>query len=238
MKKKDVYEQYWSKHYSHFDGETLESGRTREYVSLKNTLGKLFRSLDKNTKILDLGCGYGKFAHTCKQFGLTNFTGIDISTEQIGMCKRDFPKYTFKKTDIVKFLKTNKQKYDLIYMSHTFEHFTLDEGVAILKLIKKTLAKGGMFINIMPNADAYFHSCATLYADITHERLYTSSSFSELLAVLGFENFTHMNFYIGKNIFAHALHKFALFFFELYIMLLGYNKNKVYTSSIITIVRN
>lgn len=236
IKKKDFYRNYYSTHYVgvHSDMEAKRKNSSRE---LDQSLSDIFDSKSKDINILDLGCGFGSFSYFCKKKGFKNYLGIDISEEEIEICKKDFPEFEFFCEDVFNFLKRTKKKFDLIFMSHFLEHFTLEEGKNLLELANKRLNNEGIIINIMPNAGAYFHSAHARYADITHEIIYSPQSFSQLLRNLGFNEFEHRNWYMGNNMFKHYLHKLALLVFEYFIRLLGYSKHDIYTHSMITIIK-
>ena len=233
MKKEQIFENYITTQYSNYDYEL-----SRETFKKKTllTIPEL-KDLPTNTKVLELGCGMGGFAHICKLLGITDYSGVDLSGEEIQLCKKDFLKYKFYKWDIIEFLKVNKLKYDVIFMSQVFEHLTLEEAETILPLIYDHLSKDGVFINSMPNANSYYNAGQCMFNDITHQRIYNQISFSQLLKLQGFNNFAHRPDYCGRNAFEHFVHKTYLKLFELHLKLLGFARWRVYTHCIITLLR-
>lgn len=86
--------------------------------------------------ILDLGCGYGeiscKLSERCK-----SVIGIDQDSAKIQYAKENCKNenVTFYCGDALEFLKSNKQKYDVMICSHILEH--LDDPESLLQNYKK-----------------------------------------------------------------------------------------------------
>ena len=78
--------------------------------------------LNKNSEILDIGCGRGKIlGNLTSKLRLANKPiGIDIEQHK----DRD-KRIIFNKTDAISYLKKNKKKFDLILLKQTI-HFFLD----------------------------------------------------------------------------------------------------------------
>lgn len=237
MKNKNkIYENYYSHHYNTIN-KNKQIERKRESQSLHKSIGKII-NLNKNSKVLDIGCGFGRFTYYCQRLQVKNYTGVDISKEEIKICKEDFPEYEFIEKDIFSFLEKDQNKYDIIFMSHFLEHFKIEDGRIILEKLKTKLRDKGKIVNIMPNGHSYFQATAARYEDLTHELIYTPQSFTQLLKLINLSKHHHYNYYIGKNKIIHIIHKIALTIFEVGIRLLGYDKRKIYTSSMITIIEN
>lgn len=64
-----------------------------------------------------------------------------------------FPAYTIESGDAIQYFENNTEKYDIIFSSHVFEHFSIEDGIHLVTLIKGHLTDNtGRWINIMPNA--------------------------------------------------------------------------------------
>ena len=110
--------------------------------SFNNFLLKQIK-LNKNSQILDIGCGRGKIlgSLSSKLSLKTKPIGLDIVKHK----DRD-KRIIFKKIDALKFLKKNKKKFDLILLKQTIHLFKSKDIKNILKLSKKMLNINGKII--------------------------------------------------------------------------------------------
>ena len=110
--------------------------------SFNNFLLKQIK-LNKNSQILDIGCGRGKIlgSLSSKLSLKRKSTGIDIENHK----DRD-KRIIFKKIDALKFLKKNKKKFDLILVKQTIHLFKIKDIKTILKLSKTLLNPNGKII--------------------------------------------------------------------------------------------
>ena len=99
--------------------------------------------LNKNSQILDIGCGRGKIlgSLSSKLSLKKKPIGLDIVKHK----DRD-KRIIFKKIDALKFLKKNKKKFDLILLKQTIHLFKIKDIKNILKLSKKMLNINGKII--------------------------------------------------------------------------------------------
>ena len=110
--------------------------------SFNNFLLKQIK-LNKNSQILDIGCGRGKIlgSLSSKLSLKRKPIGLDIVKHK----DRD-KRIIFKKIDALKFLKKNKKKFDLILLKQTIHLFKIKDIKNILKLSKKMLKINGKII--------------------------------------------------------------------------------------------
>lgn len=139
---------------------------------------------NKNIAILDIGCGFGSLIMMLKKQGYQNLKGIDLSESQVKIA-RDFGLNEVEVNDISSYLANKENHFDVITGIDIIEHFSKDELVELLNLIKKSLKPGGIAIFRTPNNDAPF---ATVFAngDFTHENYMNSSSAQQLSLSIGF----------------------------------------------------
>ena len=150
------------------------------YFKFQSEIGYIFQYRPKNIKILEIGLGNGDFANFCNKNNFTNYTGIDIDDAYIGKLKNTFPDYTFLVADIVEYLGKSNTQFDIIFMSHVFEHLPADVANQSVSLIYQKLKPGGYWINYMPNADST-KACALRYIDVTHQTIYNTNSLEQRL---------------------------------------------------------
>ena len=110
--------------------------------SFNNFLLKQIK-LNKNSQILDIGCGRGKIlgSLSSKLSLKRKPIGLDIVKHK----DRD-KRIIFKKIDALRFLKKNKKKFDLILLKQTIHLFKIKDIKNILKLSKKMLKINGKII--------------------------------------------------------------------------------------------
>ena len=99
--------------------------------------------LNKNSQILDIGCGRGKIlgSLSSKLSLKRKSIGIDIVSHK----DRD-KRIIFKKIDALEFLRENKKRFDLILLKQTIHLFKIKDIKTILKLSKTFLYPNGKII--------------------------------------------------------------------------------------------
>jgi len=146
---------------------------------LRNWLPK-----DKNSKILELACGGGKLLHLLKKKGYTNLNGVDISPEQVSLSKQVTENII--EANVLDFLKTETEKYDLVIGMDIIEHFEKEEAVEFLKACLKTLKPDGRIILQTPNSESPW-SGSIRYGDFTHEICFSPNCLARVLKLIGFD---------------------------------------------------
>jgi len=101
--------------------------------------------------ILDVGCGPGQFAMFLKDIGITNYVGLDFSTERITHAKINMPNSKFVVADAFKSDLIKDITFDTIVCMEFLEHVNED-----LKFIKR-LNEGVHFIGTVPNFPYFSH---------------------------------------------------------------------------------
>ena len=124
-----------------WDNKTWISS-TKYIQSFNNFLLKQ-KKLTKHSKILDIGCGRGKImgSLSSKLKLINKPIGIDIENH------KDFDKrITFKKANAIRYLKNNKNKFDLILIKQTIHFFNLRDIKKILRYSNASLEVGGVIL--------------------------------------------------------------------------------------------
>lgn len=109
--------------------------------------------------VLDVGSGDGIYSGIFYSVKARKVDAIDIDKEAIKNAKNLYSRKNIKFINIgvQDWLKT-KKKYDAIFMFAVIEHFEFEEGLKILKSIKNSLNKNGIFFGSTPmfkNEGAY-----------------------------------------------------------------------------------
>ncbi len=105
---------------------------------------ELFKTYyNKNSEVLDLGCGNGRLLTFLKEEGYKSYTGLDQSKELLKQAKKTWPKENFVQADMSDPLPF-KKKFDAIFAIASFHHLPAREQLDVLKHWKKHLKPGGM----------------------------------------------------------------------------------------------
>ena len=113
------------------------------YINSFNIFLLKKKRLNKNSKILDIGCGRGKiFGILSKKLKLVNKPiGIDPVVHKdvdIGL--------DFRNEDVFKFFKANRIKFDLIMIKQTLHFFNKYKRTRLIKICKNNLKKNGVLV--------------------------------------------------------------------------------------------
>jgi len=140
----------------------------------------------KDAHILEIGCGGGHFLYFLKMRGYTNYLGIDLSAEAIGMV-RDRITSQIEQADAFCFLASQGERYDAICSNDMLEHITKDRVLEFLSLVYSALKPNGVILFRLPNMANPF-AIHNRYRDFTHECGYTEKSIYQVLHLCGFED--------------------------------------------------
>lgn len=150
----------------------------------------------RQIRILEIGCGYGRYLRTLLDQGYSDVYGIDISEEQIRFAREHMGVDAVEQVDALDFLRSTKHSYDVILLLDVMEHLEVNYSIELLRNIYSVLNKGGKLIIQVPNGITPL--TPIYFSDITHHRAYSVNSMSQSLRMGGFSKFKH--FPISSNI--------------------------------------
>lgn len=195
MNSTKLYKQYVSTHFQQegrLEKEFLEQQIRYSEVNIKPHL-----PADKNSRIVDLGCGLGHFLRFLQTFGYRNIIGVDASPECIDFCQKH--KLPVVLNDLMIYLQHAAENIDVIVMNDVLEHQSKDHLRQLLELIHTRLKDYGKLIIKVPNMSNPVLGLDSRYLDITHEVGFTASSIKQTLRLAGFSKVEvyESNIYVG-----------------------------------------
>ncbi len=235
--KPNFYENYYTKNPVYSNILELQSSYKISLKSLKNNIGKYMNILDRNINILEIGSWTWGFANYCNTLWFKNYIWFELDKNMVQRTKMIFPNYVFNTTDVFEFLHYKKNTFDLVFISHVFEHLEEDKAIEISQLIYDSLTQWWIWINTMPNSETPYVS--QRYIDITHKKIYCSNSFSQILLEVGFkeEKIIHKEQFIWNNIITTIMLKIMKIFHKLFLLSAWIYPPKIFTQNFFTIAK-
>ena len=113
---------------------------SKKYINSFNSFLKSKFKLNKNTKILDIGCGRASIISALQKKYKFNKKAIGIDIVKNKNVKKNI---IFKKIDAIKYIKKTDSLFDLILIKQTIHFFSKEQIKFLLNLAKKKLNKNG-----------------------------------------------------------------------------------------------
>lgn len=139
---------------------------------------------DKNAKILEIGCGYGRYMTTLLEMGYINCYGIDLSHEQILYAKTVLRLSNVEQADALDWLNDREATFDCILGLDVLEHLQTNDLLMLGEKIYRALKPGGIAVFQVPNALSPLNP--VIYGDLTHMRAFTPQSMQQFFLHIGF----------------------------------------------------
>lgn len=139
---------------------------------------------DKNAKILEVGCGYGRYMATLLEMGYVNCYGIDLSHEQIFHARTVLRLSNVEQVDALEWLNGKEAVFDCILGMDVLEHLPTDDLIRLGEKICRALRPRGIAIFQVPNAMSPLNP--VIYGDLTHVRAFTPQSMQQFFLHTGF----------------------------------------------------
>jgi glycosyltransferase involved in cell wall biosynthesis/2-polyprenyl-3-methyl-5-hydroxy-6-metoxy-1,4-benzoquinol methylase len=143
---------------------------------------------NKDSRILEVGTGFGHFIRYLADKGYSRVTGIDIS-EELMEGVRERLAHRVEKLEVADardYLPAVEDSYDCIVMLDMIEHVTKASAEDLLSASYRALKPGGRIILRTPNM-ANLLGSYSLHMDYTHWHGYTEWSLLHILELAGFQ---------------------------------------------------
>jgi SAM-dependent methyltransferase len=175
----EFYNKYW-KDYKNFGSYKLQ--RLSEIVKILEQV----RKIKRNPKILDLGCGDGRFCAVWNEVGET--VGMDLSTKAMDMASKRYPFIDFHAGDATK-TEFKDGAFDIIISQEVIEHIEIQHEY--VKECQRLLSHNGVLILTTPNKYYFDRRKGGNYSNQPIENILNPSQLKDLLA----KDFRLLDFY-------------------------------------------
>lgn len=231
-----LYENY-NEHYNRRNlGAANRPPEPKFLADMDATLLPYMRGLRNPERMLDAGCGTGHLLYWLHKRFAAALAGVDLSAAQIEAARALVPEASLHAREATQFLAECRGHYDAVFAFDLVEHIRGDDNLlAFADAVRGSLREGGAFVCRTPNA-ANLLAGYSRYADLTHERLFTTTSLAQLLETAGFSRVDILPVRVSstagrvRRAAEDALH-YALF------KLTGHSTDTVFTSNLIAAAR-
>jgi cyclopropane fatty-acyl-phospholipid synthase-like methyltransferase len=142
-------------------------------------------NVNRDARILDLGCGNGAYLHFLQAAGYRNIAGADVSSHQVAIAHQ-LGIVQAECSDILPYLEnTESDTVDAVLLIDVLEHLTLDQMFHIMDNVFRVLRSGGQCLAHVPNAEGLY-GMRVRYGDLTHERAFSPPAMNQLFTSVGF----------------------------------------------------
>lgn len=125
------------------------------------------RFLPSAGRILDVGCGRGEFLDVAADAGLETL-GVDLDAAMLAHAGA----HQVVEAEALDYLQSTPETFDVVSALHVIEHFSVDEGAALVRLGQSRLVPGGSLIVATPNPGSLPTIAHEFWKDPTHVRPY------------------------------------------------------------------
>jgi SAM-dependent methyltransferase len=140
---------------------------------------------DRNTAILDIGCGHGAFLYFLTKAGYTRAIGIDTSPEQIAKAHELGIKTARCESGFDYIRDLQAESLGMVLLFDILEHLEHQELFDLLDEVYRILRPGGKCLIHVPNGEGIF-GMRIRFGDLTHVQAFTPNSARQLLTTTGF----------------------------------------------------
>ncbi len=179
--------EHYGSHYRRLNHTLVPAEMTaKQRASLERTLGPLITNLPASSQVVDIGCGAGHLLHWISQRGQLELTGVDQSEDQLQIARKSLKCVEFCQEDGLSFLYSHVDTFAGIFCFDVLEHIPGEDNLlAWIEAARSSLRDGGFFCCRCPNG-ANLLANYSRYIDLTHQRMFTRTSLTQLLEAGGF----------------------------------------------------
>jgi len=180
---KEVYENYTSTQFDLAESNLSLDQIKSQFNVLEYLYGKHLPA-EKDAKILDVGCGYGRIVYWLQQKGYNNVNGVDLSASQIKL-GQDIGIQGLVLADAIEYIDSFNGEFDMVMAVDLLEHLTMEQSMTLLNSLRSRLSKKGKILFQYPNPEG-IHFNSIYFGDITHQTSYTYKALYQLAKHCGF----------------------------------------------------
>lgn len=138
---KSYYESYWDRDSDVSDADPTTPERRRRLLDV------LAREVPEGSRVLDLGCGAGKFAAWMNEAGYQAM-GVDVSGRAVEKARRDHPEVRYEVLEADGRIPCEDETLSAVWSSEVIEHILpVDQ---YLSEVRRVLRPGGLFVLTTP----------------------------------------------------------------------------------------
>lgn len=150
----------------------------------KRQLEKIIGKFDRNSSVLDVGCGYGSKLEIFDKLGFKNTLGVEKNKHLVSRGIEN----GFNMVDLDQFNeKYSDQQFDMILMSHIIEHFQYNDLIEFFEIYLSKLKVNGNLIIVTPIMNPYF------YNDFDHVKPYSPTGIIQVFGTKKLQFQTYSN---------------------------------------------
>jgi len=144
-------------------------------------------------RVLDLGCGSGfPLAQICSDKLNLSYTGIDLSSEQIELAKRQHPRlaeqHAFQEVSMIEYLRNSpSHSFEGIVSCWSLYHLPRSVHTQVLTDVYKALVPGGMFLAVLGNDAAFQGSMCDFFGSQVFFSQFSVEFYELAMREIGFE---------------------------------------------------
>ena len=184
LSKKRIYRDYYRLHILPRKGPLTKKRLISSAKTFDLHFGE-FLPQNRESPLLDVGCGSGALVWWLHSRGYANAAGIDLSQDQIAAGHALNIVNLFNE-GLTEHLERCATRYSLVFLRDVIEHIAPDELLDFMDVVYSAVSLEGRVVLQTPNASHPFFG-RVLYGDFSHEHAFTAASLSQILLLSGFD---------------------------------------------------